>query len=963
MKRAVIVIILALVALVSPPALSASYPTVRNFTPDTHGGGSQTWAIVSASNGLMYFGNKNGLLSFDSNAWTLTGVENGSTVRSLLLDEKNNRLYVGASEEFGYFTADSVTGESVYHNLSSQLPDKYKPFREVWKILSLEGSNSVWFQSHNCIFCYNGSAINAIAVNDRITASAAVNGRIYIATSRGSFGELRGDRVIDINADALNGARVCAILPYNKSVLLVTDFQGLFILESGTIRHLPTDIDDFLCRNQVFCAAASPDGFFAFGTVSKGAVIKNFQDGKTFYSNLKTGLQNNTVLSASFDADGNLWLGLDNGIDLVNVNTPLKSLLGTGSSHGAGYMSLRVGDLLYLGTNQGLFAMEFAETPAPDPPVLTPILRGQIWDIAAIGNDVFVCSDAGVATGNGLNFKYLRDRNGNQLPGAWAAKQLDGYPGYALVSTYESFYLLKRENGTWQALGKVDGYNDIGGHFSEDNAGNIWISHWLKGIYCLTIDPETRRFTRSKFYDSTSGLPTNRNIAVAIIDGQPRFMSEGGFFRLSPDRAAMVVDSTLNNTFGAAIAPRIHVSPDGDIWCIAGNSVSVARHTPDGNTVIDSLTYATIADRIIPGFDNFNFINSQRLIVSVQEGFYDIDLSRPYEAMSPNGVFFKTLQLQGDTTITYCPMRMSSEITIPYDLNSLLFEAVAPEYRVARVVLYSFYLENYDSDWSPWTASSAKEYTQLHEGRYTMHVKALNPFTHTIDERVLHFSVLPPWFRSVPAKVVYMLLTLLLMYLGFKAVRSISLRASRNVANRKEAEMEAVRRHAKEVALLKDYEIAELKGRQLEQDIKHKTEELSNITMNVVRKNEILLDISNRLDKLSGSELAPDVQRQIVRIKSIIRENISHDDDWRTFMHNFDAAYEDFTKNLQTRHPGLTPTELRICCYLKMGLSSKEIAPLFNISYRSVEMTRYRLRKKLELTRDISLTDYLQNLA
>ena len=114
---------------------------------------------------------------------------------------------------------------------------------------------------------------------------------------------------------------------------------------------------------------------------------------------------------------------------------------------------------------------------------------------------------------------------------------------------------------------------------------------------------------------------------------------------------------------------------------------------------------------------------------------------------------------------------------------------------------------------------------------------------------------------------------------------------------------------------------------------------------------------------LQGDRSPADISRQISRIKALIRENISHDDDWRTFMHNFDAAYEDFTKNLQSRHPGLTPTELRVCCYLKMGLSSKEIAPLFNISYRSVEMTRYRLRKKLGLTRENSLTDYLQSLS
>ena len=73
-------------------------------------------------------------------------------------------------------------------------------------------------------------------------------------------------------------------------------------------------------------------------------------------------------------------------------------------------------------------------------------------------------------------------------------------------------------------------------------------------------------------------------------------------------------------------------------------------------------------------------------------------------------------------------------------------------------------------------------------------------------------------------------------------------------------------------------------------------------------------------------------------------------------------AHEDFTKRLTEKHPDLTVTEPRTCCYIKMGLSSKDIAPLFNISYRSVEMTRYRLRRKLNHDRSENLSDYLQKI-
>ena len=204
-----------------------------------------------------------------------------------------------------------------------------------------------------------------------------------------------------------------------------------------------------------------------------------------------------------------------------------------------------------------------------------------------------------------------------------------------------------------------------------------------------------------------------------------------------------------------------------------------------------------------------------------------------------------------------------------------------------------------------------------------------------------------------------MLLVLAMLECARRAVKLWLTRSTRRLAERKEKELEETRRKAREDALQKDVEIATLKGRQLELDVKHKAEELSNLTMNIVRKNEILGDISNRLKKLQDGEISVEINRQIEKLHGIIRDNISHDDDWKNFVHNFDATYEDFTKRLTNLHPDLTITELRTCCYIKMGLSSKDIAPLFNISYRSVEMTRYRLRRKLNLERSENLSDYL----
>ena len=91
-----------------------------------------------------------------------------------------------------------------------------------------------------------------------------------------------------------------------------------------------------------------------------------------------------------------------------------------------------------------------------------------------------------------------------------------------------------------------------------------------------------------------------------------------------------------------------------------------------------------------------------------------------------------------------------------------------------------------------------------------------------------------------------------------------------------------------------------------------------------------------------------------------IDSNIRHDDDWKKFEKNFDIVYDEYLTRLGNTFAELTVSDKKLCAYLKMDLSSKEIAPLMNLTYRSVEMTRYRLRKKLNLSREQNLIEFLQ---
>ncbi|MCY1542441.1 hypothetical protein D9M68_781880 [compost metagenome] len=132
--------------------------------------------------------------------------------------------------------------------------------------------------------------------------------------------------------------------------------------------------------------------------------------------------------------------------------------------------------------------------------------------------------------------------------------------------------------------------------------------------------------------------------------------------------------------------------------------------------------------------------------------------------------------------------------------------------------------------------------------------------------------------------------------------------------------------------------------------------------MSLVYKNELLQKISQEITKLkdeNGKKLSDD---QLRKIQKVIDDGMNDERDWNLFESSFNEAHESFFKKLKVNHPDLVPNDLKLCAYLRMNMSSKEMASLLNISLRGVEIRRYRLRKKLNIPHDKNLTEFLMEL-
>ncbi len=956
-------LLLLVVILFLNSMLYSNQPLVRNFTRYDYKSGTQNWAIAQDSSNVMFFANNAGLLKFDGKNWMTFPIVNRTNVRSLLYS-KDGLFYASTFNEFGYFKIQK-NGNFKYFSLINKLSSKPIGSNELYNIV--EGNEKIYFQSEKSIYKYDGDTVVRLPFNYKIDASAYIYNVFFLTSSQNGVFMLNGNLFIKIpGSELLQNKRVCAILPFkDNKILFVTSFNGVYVYDGILLTPYNTGIDNFLKENQVFCATTNAKQL-VFGTVQRGIAIQNINDRTVTYVNTFTGLQNNTVLSAKFDNQQNLWLGLDKGIDYVVLNSPISNLFGANNLYGAGYTSIQKNNVRYFGTNQGLYTTtnSLLTNTLPLKLELMKGMEGQVWSLTEIDNTLFCGNDQGafIVTSN-------RVEKIDGLLGTWTFKALVNKPDLILGCSYQGLFILKKIKGKWLFSHYIKGkFNEASPMFEEDADGTLWFSHWQKGLFHLRLNNSLDSIIKVDSYTSKNGFPSNQNNTVFKVDNNIVFSTERGFFHFNKAKQKMETAENWNNLFNSPPGDiRLHESPNGDVWCLSGRFIGLARKKANSYSM-DSLSYRIVQPKIIIGFEHFNFLDKEHLILSTEDGFCLINTNYKSTSNKNFKVLIRNVNLTNDT-LNYSKIKHSFGDSKPKDAyfhkyNSLRFEFNEPEYRSEGLVQYSYMLENYDDQWSEYSFDNIKEYTKLPKGNYVFKVRAKNILEKNEVESSYSFRILSAWYESQLAIIIYIILLLAIIFLLILWINSRSKKGAKEMEIRKEFELKEQKKHYEAETSEKKKEIKELKNQQLQYELRHKSQELASSTMNLIRKNEMLLEILNNISKVSTDLKANNDHTPIIsRLKKMernIRQNIEQDDNWKKFEENFDLIYENYLKRLEESFPEMTVSDKKLCAYLKMDLTSKDIAQLMNMTIRSIEMNRYRLRKKMGLDRDVNLANFLQ---
>lgn len=921
---------------------------IINYSKSTYQAGFQNWMVTqSPGNNWMYFANSKGLLEFDGVYWNLHPVNN-KVLRSVkIIDDK---IYIGSNSEFGYFEKDT-SGKLIYRCLSYNLE---KGWGAIWNIT--EKDENIYFITDYNIFAYNKDKKEIINIPTNIKidyCSKVINGILYLASTEGLYFLNKHNSLELIPASQnFRGQKIVGLQEYKNHLLVTTARGGIYYIEGDKSHKISGIADSFIQSNQLFCSAVSGTKM-VLGSVQNGAFLFDLED-RNYREifNLESGLNNNTVLNATFDKNHNLWLALDKGIAYINLNSPIRPLFTNNSPIGTGYCSMLYNGQLYLGTNQGLYKMDKNGNCQ-----LIKDSEGQIWSLNIIDNLLFSSGDNGITV---ISPYYTYKI---PLMGVWGLQQLSSDKNRIIAGSYSGFSLIKKENGQWRFEQNITGFNSSMRGFIEDDTPNVfWMANASDDICRLTIDIEQAKVTDDKrYYPGEKKM--GENPFFRKIHGNLVICAEEGVYQYSRITDEFIPYPQLEEILdGNKYYDFLDIDTYGNIWFVTDKKLKMRSSSIDGKS--KKIKMWGLEHDLIDNSENVTLLDSSSAIVSVDKAFVSINLAQANNEENSPPVWIRGLITPRNDSIVNYDNTETDEIKISYTNNTVNIFYSATEYSNPFDILYSYRLKGLDLDWSSPTWMTMKEYTNLPEGDYTFEVKAFfSGYEDSAQMTSISFTVLPPWYRSTWAYLFYTLASVLAVLIIYRK----TIKKQKLIIKEKAREMETQSRLYEQERILKDKEIYELQNENLRTNLNYKTQELTGYILNLIRKNEMLeevkkgvINISKALDENRENSV---IKQKVVRLTSQINNNIERDKDFELFQSNFNLLHKDFFRLLEEKYPGLSRNDKILCAYLKMNLSSKEIAPLLNISVRGVEVNRYRLRKKMNLERDVNLVEFMQNLS
>ncbi|MEM7367353.1 MAG: hybrid sensor histidine kinase/response regulator transcription factor [Bacteroidota bacterium] len=752
-------------------------PAIQTFSKAEDPLLGQIWAMTQDQWGNIYAGCNHGIVYYNGYVWRNLKVGNYTSCLSMDISVRDSTIYVGGENEIGFLVADSL-GQRRYRSLLNHLPEAYRLFGKIWDVYATK--EGIFFRSPTHLFLWESEKFRVWEHPQGFDRSFWDGKHLWIQIRNQGLMRLEQGALTPVpGSEWLQGKRLRSLLfREGRADVYITRQHGLYLWEEGMMPILSQSVTQNPAT-QLYRAIQDRAGRIFLGTVGEGIIQLTDSLQYVGHWNENIGLSNSTVYQFLFDSDQNLWIGTKQGCNVIQFGASHRYLRHRDGLPDNMSLLCHHHGTTYLGGNTGLYAMNqkgsFSKIPMPLP---------NIYGIESHVSGLLIGSEAGLSLMDGKHWNQLDEKE---------IRFMDVQGSLLVTGAHSHLRFWRIHQNQWELVGELElRPSEIPKNVYVREEQEVWVNT-AESIIRLIIPDEdiaTDSWQESVqlFRYEGEDLPQrgsfrlfNNQKGVFLYSSVHTAGQETPLYYFDPVSQAFQPDSLFAEYMPPHIFRPNYEDSEGNIW---GETYNSGTNTFD----LSFLPADPVQPAVLFGQLNGNLgyflkgiysdTTSQLAWALGSQGMTIFDQSKFHVSPRKKHVQIEEVVL-ADTTSTilfggFYPSDWRSP-EIPYPVGRIRLQYSLLDFELPDLQFFQYQLKGLEKTWSPWTPKREVEYTSLSEGDYIFKLRALDGYGQITEMDSFAFTILPPWYRTWWARLLYLLAGILLLW-GWMRIRNKQLR-------------------------------------------------------------------------------------------------------------------------------------------------------------------------------------------
>ena len=729
-------------------------PEIENYLSIDHGAGTQNWGITQDHNGILYFANNHGVLVFNGESWKTIRLPNMASNRSIVSDDKGNIIW-GGRGDFGYLS--NSNGSITAISLKEKLDINYKSNSIVYD--SIQNSDGLVFRTKEKIFYIKQNNVQLINApkGKKFGVTRLINNKIYVNVEGVGLHIIVNGDIKPVSYASGFNTREKNINGFHKKdeeFIIFTRRDGVYKISNNMVSPITID-HKVLKSTTIYRTYQLKDKKIALATYD-GVFILNDEYQVVEHYNESNGLNTNNVRSLYEDREGNLWVGLNNGIAKIKRNINLKFFDRKFANIDSKVLSHEIiGNDILLATSIGLKVSKTDENK------LSKIfvdknnsnLKSQVFSLLKGDKDIFTGSKKGLgiidSSGDYSNFV-----SSNITGTVFSIKQSRINKNYILVGANKGFFIINKDNP--KDILKINEIKfKVNSFVESDELKTIFIREQNIGIHVLKIDNFKGNNYKIKLFNKNTGFPDLTYIKPLMINNKIIISTFDGIFEYKPVSNSFVKNDKFIN-----------------VPLISKKIISKVAKISDDQYFFNTISYENQQRKqqfyIVNGNENkeiylneirhhrFNKISSWKdmIILSGNEGVVVFDYGK-LDSESKSKIILSKIKSNNELIYNSGTLEDYSNKTFiikdlyDYKHNTIQFNVSVTDYRYEETNMYRYKLDGLEERFSDYDKHGIIKYIGLPSGTYNLLVETKTSDGSIIKGDIFKFTIEKPWWESI----------------------------------------------------------------------------------------------------------------------------------------------------------------------------------------------------------------------